>query len=169
NVLVKDNLECCLADFGLSVVAESYKQETTSRNVLAGSTQWMAPELFDTRFPLPNPDPRKRDIYAFACTIVEVYTQKRPFPNHHNDAAVCVDVIHGRRPDRPFQTDFHDGLWALVERCWDQNPCNRPGSAVILNDMMEFASLPTSSAEYSPGTLKNDGKSDKVGTSLSPW
>ncbi|KAH8832201.1 kinase-like domain-containing protein [Flagelloscypha sp. PMI_526] len=175
NILVKDNLECCLDDFGLSIVTESYTQETTSRNTLAGSTQWMAPELFDTQFPLPNPDPRKRDIYAFACTILEVcilcpyiqqlmtslkvYTQKRPFPNHPNDAAVCFDVAQGRRPIRPSQGDFHDDLWDIVQMCWDQNPTSRPESSFVLDSLTNLAPFPPS--------LANTGKKASSSTKKS--
>ena len=69
---MKDNLECCLADLGLSVITESHRLDTTSRSTSGGAARWMAPELLDSGSQFPSSDDKKRDIYAFACTIIEV-------------------------------------------------------------------------------------------------
>lgn len=70
NVLVKEDLRCCLADFGLSLVTESQIFDTTSIGQ-RGAVRWMAPELFaPSKF--PKTEPSLRDIYAFGCTILEV-------------------------------------------------------------------------------------------------
>ncbi len=66
-----DDLRCCLADFGLSLFAESQALESSSR-MKDGNIRWLAPEycidprLFDPAYITG------RDIYAYGCTVVEV-------------------------------------------------------------------------------------------------
>jgi len=71
NILVSDDHQCCLADFGLAVAAESQSLGTTTTGV-RGSVRWLAPELFGLD---PVPDRENltpRDVYAFGCTAYEV-------------------------------------------------------------------------------------------------
>ncbi len=68
NVLVKDNLVCCLSDFGLSSIPELSQR---SREHRVGTVAWMAPEV------LAPPehgrlDLLKADIFALGVTILEV-------------------------------------------------------------------------------------------------
>ncbi|KAJ7572124.1 kinase-like domain-containing protein [Mycena floridula] len=72
NVLVLDNLQCCLADFGLSTITESSGITGTSTASQAGSVRWMAPEILSLSTHGTDLNQTSRDIYAFACTVVEV-------------------------------------------------------------------------------------------------
>ena len=74
NILVTDDLRCCICDFGLSIVIESQKLNVTMSKAPQGTTRWMAPELLDPKsFPECNSKTKiKEDIYAFGCTILEV-------------------------------------------------------------------------------------------------
>lgn len=66
NILVRNDLTCCLADFGLTMVIET-RQPTESR-LGKGTSHWMPPEVWsnasDTCLPA-------RDVYSFGCTIIE--------------------------------------------------------------------------------------------------
>lgn len=70
---MKDDLTCCLADFGLSMICDSL---ATSSRIRGGPTRWLAPEVLlfsvgdNTEFPAS--DLPSRDMYAFACTAIEV-------------------------------------------------------------------------------------------------
>ncbi|KAK0485349.1 kinase-like domain-containing protein, partial [Armillaria luteobubalina] len=96
NILVMDDLHCCLADFGLSLFAESQTLNCSSK----GSIRWLAPEYM-------NPDLfdgsyfTARDIYAYGCTIVEIFTGKSPFSDIKHDVIVMCKVITGNRPSKP--------------------------------------------------------------------
>jgi serine/threonine protein kinase len=73
NVLVNDDLVCCLSDFGLSSIPELSQR---SRQRAAGTRSWMAPEILS----LPPADDRidllKADVFSLGVTILEVpYTQ----------------------------------------------------------------------------------------------
>lgn len=40
---------------------------------------------------------------------------------------VAVDVLSGKRPERPSHPSLTDELWNLIQRCWEQDPQRRPG------------------------------------------
>ncbi|KAJ7584962.1 kinase-like domain-containing protein [Mycena floridula] len=133
NVLVRDDLRCCLADFGLSSITTSFTLTSSSGNG-AGSVRWLAPELF-----LMSEEDKScmkstsRDIYAFACTILEVYTGQPPFSQHKFDPPVMYDVLAGRRPSRPLA--LPNDLWTLVESCWQHDPALRPSAQAVMRDL----------------------------------
>ncbi|KAJ3993837.1 kinase-like domain-containing protein [Lentinula boryana] len=126
NVLIADDFHCCLADFGLALVAESPSLHEKSV-ALRGSVRWMAPELLD-----PNLDhlyqPRTpRDIYAFGCTVVEILSGSPPFPSIKYDIAVISQVLRGYKPEIPDSlTRVSADLSGLIYNCWDLMPSRRP-------------------------------------------
>ncbi len=66
-----DDLRCCLADFGLSLFAESQALESSSR-MSKGSTRWLAPEYIIPNAVISRAYLTARDVYAYGCTVVEV-------------------------------------------------------------------------------------------------
>ncbi|KIK53354.1 hypothetical protein GYMLUDRAFT_1026591, partial [Collybiopsis luxurians FD-317 M1] len=133
NILVKDDLHCCLADFGLTLVTTSSQvwSLTTSSSTNKGSMRWLAPEFFIPNLASSIPNHTSRDIYAFGCTIVEVLTQKLPFHDCKNDYTVLVQLMNGGRPPRPQNVWCPDVIWDLVTRCWAQNVQDRPSANEI--------------------------------------
>ncbi|KAK0231912.1 kinase-like domain-containing protein [Armillaria nabsnona] len=129
NILVMDDLRCCLADFGLSLFAESQTLNSSSR-MCKGSTRWLAPEHIDPNTVIDRVYITARDIYAYGCTIVEIYTGKPPFSDIKNEAAVIHAVMKGNRPLRP-QHLLQDGLWSLVTTCLIPSPSQRPNAEQI--------------------------------------
>ncbi|KAK0190043.1 hypothetical protein F5146DRAFT_1139567 [Armillaria mellea] len=73
-----DGLRCCLADFGLSLFAESQALESSYR-MRKGSTRWLAPEYLNPHAVIDRTYITARDTYAYGCTVVEIYTGKPPF------------------------------------------------------------------------------------------
>ena len=41
-------------------------------------------------------------------------------------------TMEGKRPPRPAHPAFTEDLWALMQRCWDHDPCLRPGVSEAL-------------------------------------
>ncbi|KIK65019.1 hypothetical protein GYMLUDRAFT_382205 [Collybiopsis luxurians FD-317 M1] len=131
NILVTDNLHCCLADFGLTLVTTSSQawSITTSSNTSKGSMRWLAPEYI---FGLSEPEVAtgckhtSRDVYAFGCTIVEILTQKVPFYDLKTDALVMFKLMNGGRPTRPSEVWCPDAVWDLTTHCWAENMQDRP-------------------------------------------
>ncbi|KAK0471433.1 kinase-like domain-containing protein [Armillaria novae-zelandiae] len=124
NILVMDDQSCCLADFGLSLFAESQVLESTSR-MKKGSIRWLAPEYFRPDVVVDRAYITARDVYAYGCTVVEIFTGEPPFEHMKNEAAVMLAVLAGRRPLRP-QHILQDRLWSLVTKCLTDSPDQRP-------------------------------------------
>ena len=79
NILIDDNWNAVLADFGLAAFAEA--TIATHSTAHRGSTRWMAPELHDPEsFGLLRfARSRATDVYAFACTCLEVGSTLCPY------------------------------------------------------------------------------------------
>lgn len=68
NVLLDENLNPLICDFGLSKVLETEHSQTSNGLKGDGTLQWMAPELMDES----GTKTMASDIYALGMTIVEV-------------------------------------------------------------------------------------------------
>ncbi|KAF8991446.1 kinase-like protein [Hymenopellis radicata] len=104
NILVGKDFRCCLADFGISLVAETQLPGTSTRN--RGNIRWLPPELInESEF-----DPtllKKVDIYSFGCTIVEVSAPQVALCNFDRDLdlhgrATVFRFAHRRRRSEPY-------------------------------------------------------------------
>ncbi|KAF9257558.1 kinase-like protein [Marasmius fiardii PR-910] len=139
NVIVCDDLRCCLADLSVTTTTNT-TTSTYSSPILSGSVRWLAPEAIRPTPPPPlgnaitNDDDTPRDIFSYALTIVEMMTGQNPFSELVHEPAVAVAIARGRRPPRPAHPKegwCPDYVWELVERCWDQDPGRRPRAGEV--------------------------------------
>ncbi|KAG7098346.1 hypothetical protein E1B28_000305 [Marasmius oreades] len=141
NILVDEDCNCRLADFGLSREAHGTTMVETSTGGMKGSLRWMAPEMFQPSSTRDsNEDRSPRDIYAYACTIVEIMTGRPPFPDLLDVAVITQVLLNRARPERPTGVWCPDNVWELIERCWDQEWLKRPTATYIcrrLTDLTE--------------------------------
>lgn len=80
NILVKSNLECCIADFGLAIKyfadvneIEDTKEATHISGTRSGTKRYMAPEILDNSMNYKNFEAHKMaDMYAFALVCWEM-------------------------------------------------------------------------------------------------
>ncbi|KAK0464732.1 kinase-like domain-containing protein [Desarmillaria tabescens] len=94
NILVTDDRCCCLADFDLSLFVESQALDNSSR-ISNGSIRWLAPEYMDSTL-FDQSYLTARDIYAYGCTVIEIFTGKPPFSDIKNEAGVVHEVVTKR-------------------------------------------------------------------------
>ncbi|KAJ7656390.1 kinase-like domain-containing protein [Mycena polygramma] len=133
NVFVTPSYRACIADFGLSsiITSESSLQFTASSKKSQGGTiRYQAPELHRG-----GQNNLCSDIYGFACVAYEMLTGKFPFPELRTDGAVINAVLQGLRPSQPDScsgTPSLDGLWHLLQDCWDEQPPIRPTASQIV-------------------------------------
>ena len=45
------------------------------------------------------------------------------------------DIMSGERPPRPTHNNLTNELWALVQKCWNQDPHLRPTVSEVLNTL----------------------------------
>ncbi|KAJ7050807.1 kinase-like domain-containing protein [Mycena amicta] len=138
NVLVTPSKRGCIADFGLSTIANAVTVAFThsTAKAQAGTARYQAPELFQEE------DPAQihygSDVYAFACVCYEILTGKVPFHDLRNDMAVMMAVARGRRPLQPTScsgTMALDSLWELMENCWQQQVEMRPTASDLVEQL----------------------------------
>lgn len=142
NILINFRGEACLADFGLATFIHNVNTIAAFASTtggIRGSVRWMAPERMDPEGAgyVSSQPTKASDVYSFGITMVEVFTGVIPFHNSRNDAAVIAAVLSGKRPSRPPQPQAEEvglssSVWALIERCWDQDPRKRPIIASVI-------------------------------------
>ena len=109
-----------IIDFGLADARMSSMASRTRFRGDVGTLAYKAPEIFDRK----QTQNRKVDVYAFGCTVNEVYERKRPYAEVSDLIGVPVLVREGKRPQLTSQAPEH--LNELIQRCWAQKAEQRP-------------------------------------------
>ncbi|KAF9022765.1 kinase-like protein, partial [Hymenopellis radicata] len=124
--------------FGISMIA-SETQSPGSSTRRQGTIRWMSPEMLrDSLF-----EPQHllaRDVYAFGCTILEIYSGQPPFSHLKSDGCVIAKVlIDKEKPPRPPLNDFpSNALWSLVAECMSWHAKDRPSATGILRLLLHM-------------------------------
>ncbi|KAI5121748.1 hypothetical protein M0805_009037 [Coniferiporia weirii] len=141
NILIDENLEPRITDFGLARVLDSQASATASSFRGRGTPRWQAPELLNvTRFVNLNDFAgvsTMSDVYAFACVCLEVFTGEVPFPKLIDGAAIMEVAVHDRRPPKPdsgiaLERGFDDVYWELMQMCWRTHAAERPDMEFVV-------------------------------------
>ncbi|KAG6861880.1 hypothetical protein C0995_010586 [Termitomyces sp. Mi166 len=129
NILVSEEEEACICDFGMSKVIEDVTEKSASATLTAsGSARWLAPELIEGIVTSPT---KEADTYSYAMAMLELVTGKHPFSNRRRDASVIHDIVVLKKiPIRPTESEvlpwLTDNLWALMTDCWKVPASSRP-------------------------------------------
>ncbi|RDB21823.1 putative L-type lectin-domain containing receptor kinase I.4 [Hypsizygus marmoreus] len=150
NILIDDDGNARLADFGRAKVIGQPGYDTT---LFAGSTEYMAPELF----PKGDQEPvftKMSDVYAFSMVafevsqlgtkqisrisfLLELFTDRTPLqrPVKVHQGRLINYILEGNRPERRHDTHrrISDEMWTLMTRCWVSESSERPTAAVPLS------------------------------------
>ncbi|KAJ7091395.1 kinase-like domain-containing protein [Mycena belliarum] len=124
NVLLTDNLDVQICDFGLGKWQETSIVTGGSR-ATPGTVRYTAPELHRGERPT-----YASDVYAFACLALEICTRKVPFSGTET-MGVASRVCRGDRPPCPEEI-LDQRLWDLIEECWSHQPDERPSTARVV-------------------------------------
>ncbi|GMH84843.1 hypothetical protein TrVE_jg1506 [Triparma verrucosa] len=121
NLLLTEDLDCKVTDFGLSRFKASNDDKMTGQ---CGTYHWMAPEVINS-----EAYTEKADVYSISIILWEIYTRAIPYDGM-KPVQAAMHVIQGGRlmlPDGCPQWFVH-----LVHSAWDANPENRPGMEYIM-------------------------------------
>lgn len=133
NVLIGDDGQPLLCDFGLAVIVEDLANMPISSALQgSGNPRWMAPELLIGE-EIVSP---QSDIWSLGMVMLEIFTLDIPFSELKGYPQVIL-TLHGRgRPARPgveaSNRGLTDDIWMLMMYCWAQSPSDRPSAIQVL-------------------------------------
>jgi serine/threonine-protein kinase len=143
NVLLTGG-EALVTDFGvakaLSAAATAGESGLTSLGVALGTPAYMAPEQGAAD---PHVDHRA-DLYAWGCLAYECLTGDPPFTGRQPAALLAAHISAAPEPVERRRAGLPAALAALVMRCLEKRPADRPQSAGELLQVLETAVTPSS-------------------------
>ncbi|KAF7730407.1 hypothetical protein EC973_002213 [Apophysomyces ossiformis] len=122
NILTTKAGNVKLSDFGVSL---NLKLKDTKEGAVAGTPNWMAPEVIELKGAST-----KSDIWSLGCTIIELYTGKPPYANLIPMTAL-FRIVEDDRP--PLPDSISEELRDFLGLCFKKSPENRPTAAELLN------------------------------------
>ena len=122
----------------MAKVMEEVTEKSASVTLTEGgrSARWLAPELIAGQSPS-----KEADTYSYAMAILELLTERRPYPDVRRDAAVIHRIMSGEEPARPqggVGIWLSDALWVLMQRCWQRDTLSRPSMAVVTSFLVNM-------------------------------
>ncbi|KAG2142772.1 kinase-like domain-containing protein [Suillus bovinus] len=135
NVLIDENGNALLADFGLSRLLADHETSFFASN-RSGAIRWAAPEIIplDTEKPNEVVEPNKAsDIYSFGCIMMQVLSGCPPYFDMKLEPPVIVAKSQGNSSKRPEQPAISDIYWRYIERCWSTQIKTRPSVDQVLD------------------------------------
>ena len=141
NVLITEQ-HAMVTDFGvakaISAATQADTDGLTAVGVALGTPAYMAPEQVAGD---PGTDHRA-DIYAFGVIAYELLAGRAPFAGRAAQALMAAHVIETPEPVNKRRSGIPTGLAALVMRCLEKSPDNRPPHAEdILRDLDDEAAV----------------------------
>lgn len=126
NLLIDDNFNCKICDFGLSQLKPRGKNLTDGSEGAKGTPLWMSPEVM-----MGDEFNEKADVYSFGLILWFLYTKQEPYSEFDDldtfSRAVCLQHVRPVIPE-----DCNPRLRDLITRCWHPTPESRPGFGEIL-------------------------------------
>lgn len=180
NILVKENLTCCIADFGLAVKYSTETEEIDIKpDTRVGTRRYMAPEVLENTLDSRNFAAFKMaDIYSFGLVLWEIarrcFTDETGLSEDYQvpyfdmlpgdpsfDEVKRVVVTEKRRPSVPnrwYRDESLQTMAKLMTECWAQHPAARLTALRVqktlnkLKKSMDFTHQPYDIDDDSPRT-----------------
>src|SRR6202030_3902464 len=127
NIMLDGRGEVLIMDFGLAGLAHEIE------DVRSGTPAYMAPEQL-----VGKEVTARSDIYAFGLVLYELFTGKPAFEGKTHD-----EMMRVRRESTPHRLstlvrDLDPAVEMVILRCLEDEPENRPSSALIVSAALPF-------------------------------
>ncbi|KAF9808202.1 hypothetical protein IEO21_07944 [Rhodonia placenta] len=121
NILTTKNGNVKLSDFGVSLNLRAMEREP---NNVAGTPNWMAPEVIELKGASP-----KSDIWSLACTVIELLTGRPPYAEISNSMTVMFRIVEDKIP--PLPEGCSESLKDFLRLCFNKDPKRRPTAEAL--------------------------------------
>ncbi|OHS99034.1 hypothetical protein TRFO_08587 [Tritrichomonas foetus] len=130
NVLINENFEPIVSDFGLSKLFSGAVSDSIKRSTNVGTPLYTAPEIMNE-----NEYSSKCDVYSFALVLYRITQREVPFLKNgiRNRDSLKAFINSKKRPKFLVDTPYKD----LIIQCWDQESSKRPTFAEIVDSILE--------------------------------
>lgn len=132
----KKNYRAVLCDFGFAILSDQEKNPP-----FQGTTRCMSPEMiihqeYDINARI---DYSAVDVYTFGILLYEILAQRLAWDDIDRDTELYTAVAQGRRPTLPVDVgQCPRGYYDLIEKCWHQDPSQRPSMLHVLQCLKEM-------------------------------
>ena len=120
-----------LLDFGLARRAAGLAEAETDDRELAGTPQYMAPELTTS-----GAADSRSDLFSLGCVLYEMLTGTVPFPGEGALDTILAIQLDDHPPVTEYRPEVPAGLADVVEWLLERSPEDRPGSAAEVIDLL---------------------------------
>ncbi|KAG8979221.1 hypothetical protein FRB90_008173, partial [Tulasnella sp. 427] len=138
NVLVNDEEDVKLCDFGVSKLLQDAPSGFTTTASIKGTLRYSAKELLQE----DAESTTMSDVYAFGLLILQVMTGKLPYVTCNSDLGVIKAIWDGIIPSPNDYSELptSDPLWNIMRECWAEEPGRRPTMEELLSKLRELPS-----------------------------
>jgi len=145
NVLLRDNGDAVLGDFG---IARLHDSAYTKSQGIAASVAYAAPEILEAK-----PASAAADIYGLGICLLAAMIRRVPFVDKTDESIqpVIRRVVTERPPDVR-EYGYSNELALVVEHLLNKNPAKRPASAAKAKEMLEVLAAGGSLVGTASGT-----------------
>ncbi|KAG8912779.1 hypothetical protein FRC01_004903, partial [Tulasnella sp. 417] len=136
NVLVSDEGNAKLCDFGISKLVLEHTSGFTTTASVKGTLRYSSPEMLD----LDGQSTTRSDVWAFGMLILHVMTSKMPYAEVFSDVKVIMAIMGGQRPlpENYPELPPTDPLWDMMRECWYEDPMRRPTMTEVFDKLLRL-------------------------------
>jgi serine/threonine protein kinase len=119
NVLLNETGISKLSDFGCSKQLQGMRTTSIDHSInnIRGSVPWMAPEVIRQ-----SGYGRKADIWSLGCTVLEMSTGYRPWPQFENNFSAMFHIATSKSSPVPVDCTLTDVCKDFLLRCFAVEP-----------------------------------------------
>uniref|UniRef100_A0A915CQH7 Serine/threonine-protein kinase receptor n=1 Tax=Ditylenchus dipsaci TaxID=166011 RepID=A0A915CQH7_9BILA len=130
NILIKDDLTACIADFGLAFKCENKRMSADENHGQVGTRRYMSPELLEGATEFSSFAFQQIDVYAAALVMWEIMsrTQIPEAADEQISNFMELVVIQKYRPlirEQLFRNEFSNIIVKTMVEMWDMEPDGR--------------------------------------------
>lgn len=137
NVVVSDEGNAKICDFGISKLMQENPSGLTTTASIKGTLRYSSPDMLD----LDGKSTTASDVWAFGMLILHVMTKKLPYVTVLSDVKVILAIMNGEKPlpENYPELPAADPLWDVMRECWDDDPTKRPGMVAVFEKLQRCA------------------------------